>query len=246
MTYSPLTLYCNCFHKSEHEYTQFNQKNLMLGASSITDASYRAYLTNRGYLFDDTLDNISDLNKWVGDLTGLYWIWKNTNDEFVGTNQYRRFWDDEFVSTLKLDQNSLYISAPLHFEQSAYDQYIRWCGEIGFHILYEASSQNKINMTANMIDVLKQIKSLSSCNMFFGHRTVFNKVCEILFEIIFELYNGVKYSLPYIQTQGELAANKPQTRMLAFLSERILTMMFVNKEYYFGNMNIVMTPWRVI
>ena len=84
----------------------------MLGAFNL-DPEYKTNLTNQGYYFDDTGDNISNLNQWLGDLTGLYWIWKNTSDEFVGTNQYRRYYIDEHLSTLTFDPKILYISTPM-------------------------------------------------------------------------------------------------------------------------------------
>ena len=49
-----------------------------------------------GYLGDDTGDNISDLNKYYGELTGVYWLWKNMEDEdYIGVCHYRRFFINE-------------------------------------------------------------------------------------------------------------------------------------------------------
>lgn len=45
-----------------------------------------------GYPGDDTGDNISKLNCYYSELTGLYWIWKNCRDvDYVGTCHYRRY-----------------------------------------------------------------------------------------------------------------------------------------------------------
>jgi hypothetical protein len=75
--------------------------------------------------------------------------------------------------------------------------------------------------------------------MFFGHRKVFNKVCSVLFEIIFEVYNGTKFALPFIQNIG-------QKRMIAFLSERILTLLYLNSNQYFGDIDIVDVGWETL
>ena len=43
------------------------------------------------YVGDDTGDNISDKNPFFCELTGLYWLWKNTDSEYVGMVHYRRY-----------------------------------------------------------------------------------------------------------------------------------------------------------
>ncbi len=45
-----------------------------------------------GYPGDDTGDNISDQNCYYGELTGVYWIWKNFHTtDYVGVCHYRRY-----------------------------------------------------------------------------------------------------------------------------------------------------------
>lgn len=49
-----------------------------------------------GYMGDDTGDNISALNCYYAELSGMYWVWKNyTQAEYVGICHYRRFLTDE-------------------------------------------------------------------------------------------------------------------------------------------------------
>ena len=49
----------------------------------------RACADDLGYIGDNTGDNISEYNKFFGELTGLYWIWKNyEGSENIGICHY--------------------------------------------------------------------------------------------------------------------------------------------------------------
>lgn len=49
-----------------------------------------------GYIGDDTGENISDLNCYYAELSGVYWVWKNFHSaDYVGICHYRRFLTDE-------------------------------------------------------------------------------------------------------------------------------------------------------
>lgn len=54
-------------------------------------------------LTDNTSDNISHLNRWFGELTAQYWVWKNTfNNKPVGFCHYRRYFNFKIYSTYHL------------------------------------------------------------------------------------------------------------------------------------------------
>lgn len=233
-----LVLYCNCFPGHAARIRQFQQRDLMCHAANLAPDT-RQQLRDSGWCFDDQGDNISGLNPWLGDLTGLYWVWRNTQDEWVGTNQYRRSYDDSDVAAIVPSQHKLWISNWVHFPFSLRQQYQQCHGDTGLHVLWEAARQNRIPFTCDMVQQLDNITAISPCNMFFAHRTVFDRVCEILFDIILELHDGVKYMLPYLPPGPD---GRVHPRMLAFIAERSLTLIYHNARHFLGDIEV--TPIR--
>jgi len=229
-----LTLYCNCFPGHENQKTQYNQKNLMCG-SSVISSEYRKELSDKGFYFDDTGENISKLNEYLGDLTGLYWIWKNTTDEIVGTNQYRRYWLEEEIDALDFQENIIYVLAPNISVNSTYDQYLQWHDVSLMNLLFKIAEQGKICLTLEDVEHLKNINIIISCNMFFAHRKLFNRICELHFHIMDVLLEEVKHSMNEINPR----------RSLAFLAERIFTLLFLKIDKYIPNSKFEPVSWSI-
>ena len=91
----------------------------------------RARGENLGYTGDDTGDNISVKNNRYGELTGVYWIWKNSDfTGNVGVCHYRRFFIDGEGKLLKeedydrlLEKYDIIVSKAMETELPYRDYY---------------------------------------------------------------------------------------------------------------------------
>lgn len=73
---------------------------------------------------DDTGDNISDMNGFFSELTGMYWIWKNYDiKNYVGFCHYRRYF--KFLDNIpeEIEYCDIILPKPLTFKFNVYDSY---------------------------------------------------------------------------------------------------------------------------
>lgn len=84
-----------------------------------------------GYLGDDSGDNISAKNCYYGELTGVYWVWKNVRTaDYVGICHYRRYFcteegrilnEKDYLSILR--EYDIITSKKLKLNYSYFDGY---------------------------------------------------------------------------------------------------------------------------
>jgi hypothetical protein len=232
-----LGMYCLCFVGREPKKIQYDQQNIMCGAVNYDHTDY-ATLQNRGFIMDNIGESISHMNNDFGSLTGLYWVWKNAQHEYKGTNTYRIYWDEEF----NLKPNRVYVPeakdivtaikgyAP-HVD-NVYDHFSHCHNNLGWQLLYGLAGDRRIPITIDMINGLRNYKYLIPFHMFAADVNTFNRICEVLFTILFEFHANYAGFLPEIYNRNQ------QVRFYDFFGERILHLILTNNYHFLGNVDV--------
>lgn len=149
-------------------------------------------------LCDNTGDNISSRNQNFCELTGLYWIWKNTNEDTVGICHYRRY----FTKRKVFRKNGLPDENLLTSILNQYDMILprkKWFNGRNAKDFY--GKYHKIDDWNRMVSVAIRLypeyekdirwferqKSGYCYNMFATRRNLLDDYCSWLFSILFEL-----------------------------------------------------------
>lgn len=174
-----------------------------------------------GTLKDNVGENISPKNKNYSELTGLYWIWKNVNSEYVGLCHYRRYFDfnkkrfkniKNNTSEIKklLEDNDIILSKTTNLDISIEINYKKEHIEEDWEELKKVIKEKYPDYNDVVIKVFNENK-FYPLNMFVAKKEVINGYCEWLFDILFEVEKRIKISSdPY------------QARVFGFMSERLM------------------------
>ena len=160
------------------------------------------------WLNEKTGENIRNLNSFYGEVSGMYWIWKNymneiNENDWVGFCQYRRLWLNELIATkqkyslkslfsnlLKKDNeifsssNAVLLQPTIISRQNLKEQ---------FDIIY---GENIIDQCVNFIkekdknDFNTYLKGnkMSICNMFITKPKLFNLYFQDMYDWIEKCY----------------------------------------------------------
>lgn len=188
----------------------------------------RARAADLGYLGDDSGDNISNLNCYYSELTGLYWIWKNCHDlDYVGTCHYRRYLINE--------QEQIFTKKEYEALLKEYDLITtkRVLLNYSYHYGFSANhNQKALDMTGDVICEKYPeyyetfVRLVHGPETYFGNIMVTSKVlfdayASWLFSIFFEVAERIE-----LET-GEDAYHK---RVFGFISEFLLLVWATQKQ----------------
>lgn len=165
-------------------------------------------------LCDDQGDNISGLNPYYNELTGLYWVWKNTDHEYSGICHYRRRFESEIALVPLIDRQADVI-LPLPFvvgnnlaiyyqhwgEKAYYNEMLRVIEEL-FPDYYETACW----CAAHVIFIPN--------NICIVRRDILKEYCSFLFGVIDE-----------VEKRMEKHTGRKQAR--CWLSEHVTTIYFM-------------------
>ena len=158
-----------------------------------------------GYTGDNTGENISTLNPYYCELTGLYWAWKNLDCDYLGLVHYRRYFtkkSQNFSDDIKIDDVILSQTDIEHLLDDA-DVIVpkkrRYYIETLYSHYAHTHDANHLDVTRTIItelypedvsifdEVLRQ-RSGYMFNMFIMDKQLADKYCQWLFPIIDTLY----------------------------------------------------------
>ncbi len=192
-----------------------------------------------GYDGDDTGDNISELNKYYGELTGVYWVWRNVTDaDYVGVCHYRRYFlndnrelmnAEEYEKILK--EYDIITSNAVFTEKSSYKE------DYG-----DGHNVNDLLIVGEVIkekypDYYESFENAINGNLcYYGNlmvtsKELFDSYAEWLFDVLSEAAMHIDVS----------SYNLYEQRVYGFLSEQLLRVWVMknNLKVYEGTVGIV-------
>lgn len=195
---------------------------------------------------DSTGDNISHLNPHFGELTAVYWAWKNLkNVDVIGTSHYRRYlmtrsfglvkthynitWSNFLTSRYNpskfdsdLQKYDFVISKKWHFEGlTVKEQFLQHHPFPEDLLLLRSILQEVHPDSVPIYDDFLNGSDTYTCCLFVTTWKKFDKLCNWMFPVLFELERRLDFS----------KYDSYQQRMAAFLYERLLNVYLTYEKY---------------
>ncbi len=192
-------------------------KNLPIKLKKCYRIMGLGFYENNEYLSDSTEKSISPKNPFYSELTGLYWIWKNTTTDFVGLVHYRRFFAKRWKSHLSsneifkiLNTHQMILPERLFLGRTVREQYNKFHIKDDLDTVEEIIKQKYPDYLTPFYDVMNR-NYLIAFNMFVAKKELIDQYCAWVFEL-FEILESK------VNTNHR---DEYQQRIYAFLAERL-------------------------
>ena len=190
-----------------------------------------------GYQCDNEGDNISYLNPYYCELTGLYWAWKNLDFDYLGLVHYRRYFTSKSqtyredlntdniilskseVEKLMLDYDVVVPRKRKYYIETLYSHYAHT--HDASHL--DLTRQIICELNPDYLDIFDKVMKHRSgymFNMFIMSKDNVVAYCEWLFPIIDELYKRLDIS----------GYSDFDARLFGRVSERLFNVWLINQD----------------
>jgi hypothetical protein len=222
-----------------------------------------------GFTGDDSGDNISSKNRYFSELTGIYWVWKNTDFDIVGSCHYRRYFTCAKEPVIYRLKRLLYFPAGImkkRFGLIYTSDFKRWEPQVlsNSEVLnllenYDAilPARRKLRQSveqhykkyhnANDLLILHNIleeyypEYLASFDtVLVGNRLFANNMFVLKRNTFEELMNWLFFVLFKFEERTDLTNYKGyQERILGFLSERLITLWVIHNNINYKELPLI-------
>lgn len=183
---------------------------------------------NGTWNYDNIGENISEKNPSYNELTGLYWIWKNSKEDIVGLCHYRRYFVTYLgkIKNLLFNQKSNFIDEK--YIKDKLEKYDIILHNKTFFKEGNAEQFRKTQKHPEDIDIIKQIitekypeykdsfnkimrsKTCHLLNVFICKKEIIDEYCKWLFDILFEF-----------ESRLDKSGEKDFSRRMGMIGERL-------------------------
>jgi hypothetical protein len=178
----------------------------------------------------------ADVNPYWAELSCMYSLWNNCSASFFGIVNYRRNWEEAVLSSLEDD--TLYIPRHVTFPFSIRKQFSQGHGgglDDTVEFSLELARQGRIPFTEEMLQEAWNQPKFFETLLVMGPNDVMHSFFDLVFDILLPIWED--HQDYFLDRTGY---NK---RGPAFLMERLLTAVYLNKEHFFGSQQVVECPF---
>lgn len=209
-----------------------------------------------GYMRENNADNIAYKNRNFCELTVLYYIWKNIDEDIIGLVHYRRYlykkhklkkvgffyipWKSRYEILTESDVRDILdgydIIVPrvnnIQEDENVKIQYGR-THHIEDWIITKEVIAEKFPEYVNAFEFVENGKKFYGCNMFIARKKTMIPYFEWLFDVLFEVERRVN-----IEDYSDY-----QKRIFGFLSERLFTVWLIHHQ---SHLKIYETKFKLV